>query len=223
MPEALYRNTSRQYPNFNTNIPDQFRATQFIREMDELYGEGKQAFPRLLFLHLPNDHTAKPRPEDGYPFEASYIADNDYALGRILQYLSRLPEWKQMTVLITEDDAQSGVDHIDSHRTIFLGAGPYVKRNHVSRVNASFPALLKLAFRILRLPPLNLYDATAADMSDIFTSTPDFTPFILQPVSSAIFDPWKAKEPLEPQAPPIMDDPSVIREQHRKAAEERRD
>jgi YVTN family beta-propeller protein len=222
MPEPLYRNTSRRYPNFNTNIPDQFRATQFIDEMDELYGEGKD-FPRLLFLHLPNDHTAKPRPEDGYPFEASFIADNDYALGRIIQYLSRRPEWKQMAVLITEDDSQSGVDHIDSHRTIFLAAGPFVKRNYVSRTNASFPALIKLALRILGLPPLNLYDATAADLGDIFTSTPDFDPYVLQPVSSAIFDPWKAKESTDTQPPPIMDDPAVLREQHRKAAEERKD
>lgn len=221
MPEPLYRNTSRRYPNFNTNIPDQFRATQFIREMDELYGDGKQPFPRLLFLHLPNDHIARPRPEDGYPFEASFVADNDYALGRILQYLSRLPVWKQMTVLITEDDAQGGVDHIDSHRTVFLAAGPYVKPRYVSRVNASFPALLKLALRILGLPPLNLFDATAADLGDIFTATPDFTPFVLQPVSPAIFDPWKAKEPTDPQPPPIMDDPAVLREQHRKAAEDK--
>lgn len=216
MPEPLYRNTSRQYPNFNTNIPDQFRATQFIREMDELYGDGHRPFPRLLFIHLPNDHIARPRPEDGYPFEASYVADNDYALGRILHYLSRRPQWKQMTVFITEDDAQGGVDHIDSHRTMLLLAGPYVKRNYVSRVNTSFPGLLKTAFRILGLPPLNLYDAAAQDLSDCFTATPDFAPYILQPVSAAIFEPWKAKEPLDPVPPPIMDDPAVLREQHRR-------
>ncbi|MEO8658739.1 MAG: alkaline phosphatase family protein [Bryobacteraceae bacterium] len=215
MPDPLYRNTSRQYPNYNTNIPDQFRATQFIKEMDELYAEGKQPFPRLLFLHLPNDHTARARPEDGYPFTASYIADNDYALGRIVQYLSRLPQWKEMAMFVTEDDAQGGVDHIDSHRTVLLVASPYAKRNYVSRVNTSFPGLLKTVFRILRLPPLNLYDAAAADLSDCFTTTPDFTPFNLLPVSPAIFDPWKAKEPSEPVAPPIMDDPAVLREQHR--------
>jgi hypothetical protein len=96
-----------------------------------------------------------------------------------------------------------------------------VKPRYVSRVNASFPALLKLALRILGLPPLNLFDATAADLGDIFTATPDFTPFVLQPVSPAIFDPWKAKEPTDPQPPPIMDDPAVLREQHRKAAEDK--
>lgn len=216
MAEPLFRNTSRQYPNYNTNIPDQFRVSQFIREMDGLYGDGGKAFPRLLFLHLPNDHTAKPRPEDGYPFQASYIADNDYALGRILQYLSRLPQWKEMVVFITEDDAQGGVDHVDSHRTVLLVAGPYAKKNYVSRANSSFPGLLKTVFRILGLPALNLYDATATDLSDCFTTTPDFEPYVLQPVSAAIFEPWKAKEPLEPTPPPIMDDPSVLREQHRR-------
>jgi len=120
-----------------------------------------------------------------------------------------------MSIFVTEDDAQGGVDHIDSHRTVLLVASPYAKKNYVSRVNTSFPGLLKTAFRILGLPPLNLYDAAAADLSDCFTTTPDFTPFNLLPESPAIFDPWKAKEPAEPVAPPIMDDPAVLREQHR--------
>jgi hypothetical protein len=208
----LYRNTSREYPGFNMNIPDQFRADQFIHEMQEKYERGGQALPRFLFIHLPNDHMAETRPGDGYPFHASFVADNDYALGRIMEYLSNSPWWKEMAVFITEDDAQGGRDHIDSHRTLLLAAGPYVKRQYVSHIHASFPGLLKTVFRILGVPPLNLYDASASDLADCFTSSPDLTPFHVLPIDKRLFDPAAAKEPLHPKPSPRMDDPSVVRE-----------
>jgi DNA-binding beta-propeller fold protein YncE len=215
MPEPLFRNTSRAYPNFNTNIPDQFRASQFIREMDQLYVKPGRPMPRLLFLHLPNDHTAKARPEDGYASEKSYLADNDLALGRILEYLSQTPEWRHMAVFVTEDDAQSGVDHVDAHRTVLLVASPFAKRGYVSHENSSFPGMLKTVLRILRLPPLNLYDATAADLSGCFLAEPDFTPYRALPVDAAIFKPETAREPRDPRPGPKMDDPREIQRQHR--------
>lgn len=214
MPDPLYRNTSRQYPGYNTNIPDQFRADQFIREIDEMYGKTGKDLPRLIFIHLPNDHMAKPRPEDGYPVAASYVADNDYALGRIMEYLSGTKWWRSMAVFITEDDAQGGVDHMDSHRTVFVAAGPFARRNHASRTNASFPALLKISFRLLGIPPLNLYDATAADLSDCFTSAPDFSPFRAIRPEPDIFVPENAKDPADPKPAPRMDDPDELRRQH---------
>ena len=215
MPDPLYRNTSREYAQYNTNIPDQYRATQFINEIDKLYVQPGHDLPRLLFIHLPNDHGAKPRPEDGYPFGASYMADNDYALGRIMQYLSHSKWWKSMAVFITEDDAQGGVDHIDSHRTLLMVASPFARRNYASRTNASFPAILKTTFRLLGLPPLNLYDATAADLSELFTSAPDFTPFEAIRPDPEIFVPETAKDPIDPKPVPRMDDPAVLREQHK--------
>ncbi len=216
MPEPLYRNTSREYPQYNMNIPDQFRASQFIAEVERKYLQGGEPFPRFIFIHLPDDHLSKPRPEDGYPFEACFMADNDYALGRILEYLSRTPWWPQMAVFITEDDAQGWVDHIDSHRTLLLVASPYAKKNYVSHVNSSFPGLLKTVFRLLGIPPLNLFDAVASDLSDCFTDQPDFTPYRVLPIDPRLFDPAKAKEPLDPEPSPRMDDPSVLREQHRR-------
>jgi YVTN family beta-propeller protein len=216
MPDPLYRNTSRDYPQYNTNIPDQYRAAQFIREIEEKYIKGGEEFPRLLFIHLPNDHMSKPRPEDGYPFTSSYVADNDYALGRIVEFLSKTPWWREMAVLVTEDDAQGGVDHVDSHRTVFLALGPYARKNYVSHVNSSFPGLLKTAFRILGIPPLNLYDAAAADLGNCFTDEPDFTPFRALPINPLLFDPAKARDPLDPVPGPAMDDPNFLREQHRR-------
>ena len=211
MPDPLYRNTSRTYPQYNMNIPDQFRADQLLKELG-----GIKELPRLLYIHLPNDHTTRPRPKDGYPKTESYVADNDYALGRILEYLSRRPEWKQTAVLVTEDDAQGGVDPVDSHRTVLLIASPYARRGYMSHRHSSFPGLLKTAFRILRIPPLNLYDAAAADLSDCFTAEADLRPFDLQPANAAIFDPKKAREPRDPVPSPRMDDPEVLREQHRR-------
>ncbi|MBM3726706.1 MAG: hypothetical protein FJW40_14945 [Acidobacteria bacterium] len=215
MPDVLYRNTSREYPQYNMNIPDQYRASQFLKEAGARWVKGTEEFPRLIFIHLPGDHMAQPRPGDGYPFQPSYVADNDIALGRILEFLSRTKWWREMAVLITEDDAQGGVDHVDSHRTVLMVASPYARKNYVSRVNSSFPGMLKTAFRLLGIPPLNLYDATAADLADCFTNEPDFAPYELQPVNADLFDPAKAKEPLDPAPSPRMDDPAFLRQQHR--------
>ena len=148
--------------------------------------------------------------------EASYVADNDLALGRILEFLSHSRWWPKMAVLITEDDAQSGVDHVDSHRTVLMLASPYARRDYTSHVNTSFPGLLKTAFWLLHLPPLNLYDATAPDLSDCFTSTADTIAYTALPVDRALFDPAKVKI-IKGEAPgPKMDDPAEIRRQRQK-------
>jgi len=215
MPDPLYRNTARDYPQFNMNIPDQYRVSQFLADVDRRYVKGHAPFPQFVFIHLPQDHMTRARPADGYPYNASYVADNDVALGRIVEYLSHTPWWREMAIFVTEDDAQGGVDHVDSHRTVMLALGPYARKNYVSHANSSFPGLLKTIFRMLNLPPLNLFDAAAADLSDCFSAQSDFTPYDALPVDRALFDPEKAKDPLDP-APgsPRMDDPRVLREQH---------
>ncbi len=187
MPDPLYRNTSREYPGFNMNIPDQFRASQLIREIEEKYVKAGQELPQFLFIHLPNDRLADERPEDGYPYRESFMADNDYALGRILEYLSGTKWWSQMAVFITEDDAQGGVDHIDAQRTILLAAGPWFKKNYVFHTNTSFPGLLKTIFRLLGLPPLNLFDAAASDLSDLFAARADAAPYKLMDIDKRLY------------------------------------
>ena len=222
MPAPLYENTSRQYPGFNMNIPDQYRASQFIAEVRQRYVDNGADLPRFIFIHLPNDHMARARPADGYPYEASYVVDNDYALGRILEFLSHTRWWRQMAVFVTEDDAQGGVDHIDAHRTVLIAAGPYCKRGYVSHTNSSFPGLLKTVFRLLGVPPLNLFDAAASDLGDLFTTDADFSPYRLEEVDKRVFDPALAKRPEGSQADPgaapspRMDDPQEIRRQRRR-------
>ena len=102
-----------------------------------------------------------------------------------------------MLIVITEDDAQNGVDHIDAHRSILMMISPWVKRDYVSHVHYSFGSLFKSFWNILGLPYLNQYDAGATDISDFFASTPDYTPYNALGVDHRIFDPQKALDPFD--------------------------
>jgi YVTN family beta-propeller protein len=189
MPGALYRNTSRAYPGFNVHISDQYRASAFIAEIEERYAKTGAALPQFLYVCLPGDYLAPARPQDGYPYEESFLADNDYALGRILEYLSGTKWWGQMAVFVTEASAEGGYDHIDARRTLLLCAGPWAKRNYVSHTNTSIPGLLKTIFRLLGLSPLNLFDAAAADLSDCFAASPDPAGYRVRDVDKRLFEP----------------------------------
>lgn len=197
VPAPLFTNSSRIYPTYNMAIPDQFRADLFISEFKEKWLSGKEKLPRMLTILLPNDHGAGERPEAGYPFRESYMADNDLALGRIIEFLSSTPYWKEMAIFITEDDSQDGQDHVDAHRSILMVCSPWAKRNHVSHRHYSFGSIFKTFWNILGVPYLNQYDAGAADLSDFFTDKPDFTPYKALPVDARIFDPQKALTPFD--------------------------
>lgn len=189
MPAAIYPSTSRKYAGYNMNIPDQFRVEQFEEEFTEKWLLGKDTLPQVITIQLPNDHTTGPRPQDGYPFLHSYLADNDLALGRMLQFLSNTPYWKNMLVIVTEDDPQGGVDHIDAHRSILMMAGPYVKRGYVSNTHANFGSILKTMYTILGIKPVNQFDLTSTLLGDFFTEKPDFTSYQLEKSDTRIFDP----------------------------------
>jgi YVTN family beta-propeller protein len=197
MPQPLFNRTSKMFPTYNMGIPDQFRVDQFIKEFDEKWGVGKEELPQLITVILPNDHGAGERPEEGYPFRESYMADNDLAVGRIVEFLSHTPQWKNMLIVITEDDAQNGVDHIDAHRSILMIISPWVKRDYVSSVHYSFGSLFKSFWNILGLPYLNQYDAGANDLGDFFTSKPSYTPYNAMEVNKHMFDAQKALTPFD--------------------------
>jgi YVTN family beta-propeller protein len=225
VPAPIFSRSSRQYATFNMAIPDQFRISQFIKEFnDKWIGEGKN-MPQMLTVIIPNDHGANERPEAGYPFRESYMVDNDLAVGRIVEYLSHTPYWKDMAIVITEDDAQNGVDHVDAHRSVLMVVSPYVKKNYVSKVHYSFGSIFKTFWNILGLPYLNQYDAGATDLSDMFTGDPDFTPYVALPPDIRIFDPQKALTPLDEKfdwnslkESPAMDDPKeMVKDQKEKA------
>ncbi|MCB0631734.1 MAG: hypothetical protein KDD15_18440, partial [Lewinella sp.] len=199
VPGPLYDHSSAQYATYNMAIPDQFRADQFIKEFEEKWmGEGK-TMPQVLTIILPNDHGAGDRPHAGYPFKESYMADNDLALGRIVEFLSKTPYWENMAIFVTEDDSQGGVDHVDAHRSLLMLYSPYAKKDYVGHQHYSFGSIFKTFWHILGVPYLNQYDAGATDLADLFTTEPDFTPYQAFPVDSRIFDPQKALDPFDEQ------------------------
>ena len=196
IPQPLFDRSSRAYPTYNMAIPDQFRIDQFIREFDEKWTD-KNNLPSVLTVIIPNDHGAGDRPEAGYPFRESYMADNDLAVGRIVEFLSHTPYWKNMMIVITEDDSQNGVDHIDAHRSVLMVVSPWVKRNYVSHIHYSFGSIFKTFWNVLGSPYLNQYDAAAMDFGDFFMGKPDFTPYVAVPVDERIFIPQKALDPFD--------------------------
>jgi hypothetical protein len=197
MPKPLYSRTSFTYPTYNMAIPDQFRVSVFETEFNEKWGTGKEVMPSVLTVILPNDHGAVERPAAGYPFKESYMADNDLAIGRIVEFLSNTPYWKNMLIIITEDDAQDGVDHIDAHRSILMAISPYSRKNNISHTHSSFGSIFKTFWNILGVPYLNQYDAGASDLADMFTDVPDFTPYKAVPSDKRFFDPQKALDPFD--------------------------
>jgi len=197
MPQPLYSRTSHVYPTFNMAIPDQFRIDQFIKEFNRKWIKGNEQMPALVTVIIPNDHGAGERPKAGYPYRESYMADNDLAVGRIVEFLSHTPYWKNMLIVVTEDDAQNGVDHIDAHRSVLMLLSPYIKRDYVSHVHYSFGSIFKTFWNILGLPYLNQYDAGASDLADFFTENPDYKPYTALEVDKRIFDPQKALDPLD--------------------------
>lgn len=197
VPQPIFNRTSHMYPTYNTSIPDQFRIDQFIKEFEQKWINGNDTMPELITVIIPNDHGAGERPDEGYPFRESYMADNDLAVGRIVEYLSHTPYWKNMLIVITEDDAQNGVDHVDAHRSLLMLISPWVKRNYVSPFHYSFGSIFKTFWNILGLPYLNQYDATANDLSDFFTEKPNFTSYQALMIDTLIFQPQKALDPLD--------------------------
>lgn len=198
MPKILYDNTCFGFPIFNMNIPDQYRAHWFMKDVEERFLRGPHKFPAFLNIAICNDHGSDPRPDKGYPYLASWMADNDLALGRIVEFLSHTKYWKNMAIFVTQDDSGGEPDHVDAQRSVLLVISPWARRANVSHRHTTIVSMHRTLYQIFGLPPLNLFDALANDFSDCFTTTPDFTPYQCRPVDPKIFDPEKAKDPKDP-------------------------
>jgi hypothetical protein len=187
----VFTSSDRNFPTFNLGIPDQYRYDEFVKDFTTVLQSGN--VPSLIVIRLPCDHTATPRVADGYPDRGSYVADNDLALGKIMEFLSRSAIWKDSAVFVTEDDAQGGVDHVDAHRSVLLAMSPYIRKGAISHRHTSMTSIQKTTYELLGLGPLNLEDKLAGDMNDMFTTTPDLTPYTAIPVDARIFVPAKAR------------------------------
>jgi YVTN family beta-propeller protein len=221
VPQPVFTSSDRNFPTFNLGIPDQYRYDEFARDFTQVLASGKS--PSLIVIRLPCDHTASPRARDGYPDRASYVADNDLALGKMIDFLSHTSIWNESAVFVTEDDAQGGVDHIDAHRSVLLAMSPYIRKGYISHRHSSMGSIQKTAYELLGVGPLNLEDRLSADLSDLFTTTPDLVPYAALPADARVFDPGKARlaRPKNAQQAKELldcDDPKEIEAEFRREA-----
>jgi YVTN family beta-propeller protein len=198
MSKVVYDNTCRDFPIFNMNIPDQYRAYWFEQDFNKMFLDRGKDMPQFINICICNDHGTGPNAAKGYPYHASWMADNDLALGRIVDYLSHTPYWKNMAIFVTQDDSGGEPDHVDAQRSVLLAISPWIKRHYVSHRHTTIVSMHRTLYEILGLPPLNMFDGLANDFSDCFTTTPDYTPYTHVGVDPRIFDPEKAKDPKDP-------------------------
>jgi YVTN family beta-propeller protein len=174
--------TLAPYINTNTigwhlDVPDLFRAAEFIKELRQFERAGNM--PDLSIICLPNDHTSGTKA--GLPAPSAQVADNDLAFGQIVEAISQSKFWKDTCIFAIEDDPQNGWDHVSSYRTTAYIISPYTWRGKVVHNNYNHTSILRTIELILGLPPMNQMDATAAPMSACFSDRPDFTPYVAVP------------------------------------------
>lgn len=166
-----------RYADFRLDYPDQFRADEFLNEFRDFVSQrnaGKDTMPALIVLRLPNDHTSGTRP--GMASPAASVADNDLAVGRVVDAISHSAYWDDTAIFILEDDAQDGADHVDAHRSIALVISKYAPRKESPVVHHEFYTTVNVIHTmetLLGLPPMNNNDALAPVMSTLFSGKGD--------------------------------------------------
>ncbi len=169
----LKDNCSLKFPSYNLSIKDVTRFEAWKADFDSLLT--KNNVPKLNIIRLGNDHTAGARV--GMPTTEAMVADNDLAVGKLVEHLSKSGIWEQSVIFILEDDAQNGSDHVDAHRSTAYVAGGFVKRGYVDHTMYSTSSMLRTMELILGIPPMSQYDAAATPMWRCFSKTPDNKPF----------------------------------------------
>lgn len=172
LPE-LAKHTCLAYPGWNLRIQDAYREKVWKNDFDSLLAIHQ--VPQFSFIYLPNDHTSGMAKGAYTPI--AQVADNDQALGKIIDHISHSELWKSSAIFVLEDDAQDGPDHVDAHRSTAFVVSPYIKRKTVNHTMYSTADMLRTIELILGLPPMSQYDAAATPMWSCFTSTPDLTPY----------------------------------------------
>jgi hypothetical protein len=195
-----------RFADFRLDYPDQLRADEFLNEFADFVkarqeGNGTEV-PQFVILRLPDDHTAGTKP--GLPRPEASVADNDLAVGRVVEAVSHSPYWEDTAIFILEDDAQDGADHVDAHRSLAFviskyspssPAQPYVDHNFYTTVN-----MVHTMEVLLGLPPMNNNDAQAAVMAPLFSGKGDQPPFHADPSNLRSGLIYKASPPQGPGA-----------------------
>jgi YVTN family beta-propeller protein len=164
------------YRGFDMRFPDTWRLAEWQRELDGYVARGD--LPALSIVRLPADHLGSfGEGLDGVDTPDTQMADHDWAVGRVVEALSRTPFWESTVVFVVEDDAQNGSDHVNAHRTVALVAGPLVRRGAVVHAPYTTNGMLRTIELLLGLAPLGQHDAEAAAMEDVLADAPDARPY----------------------------------------------
>ncbi|MDP4103464.1 MAG: alkaline phosphatase family protein, partial [Bacillota bacterium] len=169
--------TYKPFPTFDMNIPDQYRFEIFKQQFEQHVKNND--LPALNTMWVTNDHTSGSA--TGSPTPQAMVADNDLAVGKIVDLISHSPYWKDSVIFVTEDDSQNGLDHVDGHRQPAYVISPWVKRGITNSHYWTVINMVRSIEQILGLPAMNQNDAAAEPMSELFTDKPDFTPYNFVP------------------------------------------
>ncbi|MCU0315729.1 MAG: hypothetical protein MUC92_03965 [Fimbriimonadaceae bacterium] len=178
----LRAHSCREYPGWNMNIPDVLRMDAFLKEFREFEKNGR--FPNLTIVYLPQDHFG------GGVTPRSHMADNDLAVGRLVEAVSKSQYWRNTVIFINEDDPQNGFDHVDGHRSFCFVVSAYSKRKTTVSNFYNQTSVLHTIARILGLQPMNQLDAASPLMTACFQNRPDFSPYECQPNQFPL-DEWR--------------------------------
>ena len=162
------------YPTFDLGVPDVYRGQELANEIHRFEQTGD--LPNLMVVLLGNDHTSAT--QEGAPTPRAAVADNDLALGQIVEALSKSKFWKDTAIFVVEDDPQSGVDHVDGHRTVGFVASAYTRRHYHDKTFYNQNSILRTIELILGIDPLTQFDLAANPMLALFQPTPDLTPYV---------------------------------------------
>jgi YVTN family beta-propeller protein len=177
--DALQGHFSPTFPPYNLEVTDNTRIDRWLEEFREYEKNG--GLPQFQVVRIGNNHTQGTRP--GALSPRAHVADNDLALGRLVEAVSNSKYWETTAIFVLEDDAQNGPDHVDAHRSIAFVASPYTRRGHVDSTMYTTSGMLRTIELILGIPPMSQYDAAATPMFNGFTSKADLTPFKHRPAT----------------------------------------
>lgn len=165
------------FVGFPGKVQDVYRAEEFLKEFRACEEAGE--WHNFVIMLLPNDHTVGTRPN--YPTPRATVADNDLALGRIVEAVSHSRFWPETAIFVVEDDPQAGLDHVDGHRTVALCVSPYTRRGYVDSAHYNQTSILRTIELIFGLAPLNQLTLAANPMTECFTEEVDTTPYVCRP------------------------------------------
>jgi acid phosphatase len=201
----LAANTDPNFAGYNLKMPDSIpdliqtgvnqptRIAEWLKEFNQYEANG--TLPTVEFVRLPNDHTATDT--KGSPTPRAYVADNDYALGQLVQAVSNSKDWGSTAIFVIEDDAQEGPDHVDAHRTVAQVISPYTQTGNVDSTFYSQVSVLRTIEQIVGIAPMTQFDAAATPMLNSFTDTPNMTAYTAIVPTQDVHE----KNPVSPPTP----------------------